>query len=348
MNFILLWNYIVVIGFQKYFKLKLPQLQSSITSILGSKNVDVVFSQEFFPNTAKNKRGDKIPVLWEAFFIDPANVNGQVNTNSLKDFEKIKAQIIDRAKEKVIINLRSDYSVKLAQKLCPEYKHKFINLFFPLPNLKALPLKQIKDKHIDLLPTEPLIFLFVGSDAKRKGIENLIQAFIEVKNEIKRPLELHIVSNRANKVIPNIDQISGIIYHGGLSHSKTLELFRNSHVYIMPSLYETYGLSYVEALANGAVIIARDFEPQREILCYGKHGILVNPYSINEISSAIKCISNMSNHERMQIAIDGVSSFNERFVFDKVAHKWYKAFKELKEGRNEDKQEYCNFMDNNK
>jgi len=53
-------------------------------------------------------------------------------------------------------------------------------------------------------------------------------------------------------------------------------LYRESWVFAYPSLYEGFGLPYVEALASGVAIVTSDNEGAREVLESGRHGVVAN------------------------------------------------------------------------
>ncbi len=52
---------------------------------------------------------------------------------------------------------------------------------------------------------------------------------------------------------------------GRLSEAATLELFAESAIYLVTSLYEPFGLSAIEAAQCGCAIVARDIPSQREV-----------------------------------------------------------------------------------
>ena len=95
----------------------------------------------------------------------------------------------------------------------------------------------------------------------------------------------------------------------------------------MPSYYESFGLTYLEAMANGAIVIARNYEPQREIVNYGKCGFLVD-LNMDSCVNELNHIINLNDSERINIALSAKKYFEEKFSFEQVHKEWYKAIVE--------------------
>lgn len=291
-------------------------------------NFDIVFMRGGdYVDIYKHYNDYETKVLYEALFIDPENIDGCYNDANKSNWQKDVIFMQECAKQNMIINLRSNYSVQLAKKMFPSAKSKFVNIFFPIDNrMERMDMENIRQKHLCLNYNSPICFLICGEEAKRKGLVNLVEAFNALYEKYGDRVKLIVVSGQAESLIPNINEIKGIEYCGALNHIAALKKFAISHVYIMPSLYETFGLSYIEGLAYGCVVVARNFEPQREILDYGQSGFLVNPFSVDEIFSVMEKIVLMSNNERLSWAIKGHKKFLKEYSFEVVSKKWYNVF----------------------
>ena len=62
-------------------------------------------------------------------------------------------------------------------------------------------------------------------------------------------------------------------------------LYRLASVFVIPSLYEGFGLSPLEALASETPVVASNVSSLPEVL--GNAAILVNPYDANAIADGI-------------------------------------------------------------
>ncbi len=288
---------------------------------LKYSNCDIIYSQGIMPKRTFNK-----PVLLDLVFFEPEVRGGCIINKESKDRFKTMCNIIrDLSIKNGIYNLRSNYSTNLVNKYVDKSNaYKFKNLPFLLPELKCINDQEIQIKHnLTDNGKGKIIILFCGAQAKRKGLELVLESYLKIRSS---KTELHIISSLSdgNIIIPKFDDI---IYHGSLSHEETIIYFKKAHIYIMPSYYESFGLTYLEAMANGAIVVARNYEPQREIVNYGKCGFLVD-LNINSCVNKLNYIINLSDNERTNIALSAKKYFEEKFSFEKVHKEWYKAIVE--------------------
>lgn len=278
---------------------------------------DIVYTQGNFP---KNIPFDT-PVFFDSFLIEPEQTEACYDEKSQEYFELTKERLGIIANRKCLINLRSDYSVNLAKKLYPSVSEKFVNIPFLLPSLKAISDEKLINKHNN----DAIIkILFTGAQAKRKGLDLLINALNSLYDRGYKKWELIVVSSMDDGKI-DIPNFLPIRLMGELAYNDVLKLAKECHFYAMISLSESFGLSYIEAEANGCIPLARDFEPQREIVDYGRVGFLAKP-SVSDISAKLEIMFEMSRDERIEMALEAKKYFLRNYEFSIVANLWYDAF----------------------
>lgn len=106
-----------------------------------------------------------------------------------------------------------------------------------------------KSKH------SPIRLAFVGRIDKNKNVISIIEAMNILERRGIRT-ELHMMGDMIDKEVKHIIQGKENIRH--YSHSskvQVLQLLRNMDIYVMPSITETFGLTYVEAMSQGVPII---------------------------------------------------------------------------------------------
>src|SRR5574344_2179080 len=81
-----------------------------------------------------------------------------------------------------------------------------------------------------------------------------------------------------------------------LPHEKVLEYMRNSDIFILPSVNETFGLVYLEAMASGCITIGTKDDGIDGIIKNGENGFLIFP-NVNEIKNIINHIRNIDKNE---------------------------------------------------
>lgn len=75
---------------------------------------------------------------------------------------------------------------------------------------------------------------------------------------------------------------------GPLSHEHVLPLYRNSSLFLFPSLYENAPYSLFEAMSSGMPIIASDSGGVSEVITHEENGLLFSPESPDDIVGHVK------------------------------------------------------------
>lgn len=138
--------------------------------------------------------------------------------------------------------------------------------------------------------------LSVGTLQPRKNITRLIQAYVDARIRGTISARLLVVGRAAWQYsdVYGIAMQSGyrqdIIFTGYLPDDVLAALYRRCQVFVYPSLYEGFGLPVLEAMACGAPVITSNCSSLPEVA--GNAAILVDPYSIDGIRTAIERISN--------------------------------------------------------
>jgi glycosyltransferase involved in cell wall biosynthesis len=129
--------------------------------------------------------------------------------------------------------------------------------------------------------------LFIGIDFARKGGWELLTAFKAVCE--KHPTaKLHIVGPR-ELAIP-IELQNGVTYHGFLRKAdpvdcaKLEQLFRDCSLFVMPSLYEPFGIAPLEAMVYQLPCVVTNAWALKEMVAAGRTGELCEYKSVEDIA----------------------------------------------------------------
>jgi glycosyltransferase involved in cell wall biosynthesis len=137
--------------------------------------------------------------------------------------------------------------------------------------------------------TDPMV-LCVSSLERHKNIPTLIRAFRRIVRS--QPHHLVLAGGRGggaeevraavrNSEIPE----SRIHFLGHVDENRLADLYRNAEVTVCPSLYEGFGLTVLEAMANGSPVIASDIPAHREVA--GDAAQFVSAQSEAEVADAL-------------------------------------------------------------
>lgn len=107
--------------------------------------------------------------------------------------------------------------------------------------------------------------LFIGKFTKSKNIVALQEAVRLLNQENNKGIKLHIVGGGGSKlkeVMTNAERYPDLFQFYGkvFDKDRLLQIFRSCDVFAMPSMYETFGLVYVEAMLQGLPIMYKKNE----------------------------------------------------------------------------------------
>jgi glycosyltransferase involved in cell wall biosynthesis len=133
--------------------------------------------------------------------------------------------------------------------------------------------------------------LFVGKLEPRKNVMRLLDAFARFKRETQSDTRLLLAGNRT-RVTPAIErQIAGlgiedaIIQPGYVPSELLAPLYSAARMFLLPSLWEGFGIPIVEAMACGTPVLTSNATCLPEIA--GNAAVIVDPHSEESIAEGI-------------------------------------------------------------
>lgn len=170
-------------------------------------------------------------------------------------------------------------------------------------------------------------FLFVGRVDPRKSIPRLIDAYMELPEEIRsKNLLALVLSGRP----PDIEEFrnnysgllsgKGIVYLRDVPQKELYSLYSSALAFVFPTLDEGFGLPVLEAMQSGCPVIASDLSCIPEIA--GEGAILVDPRSTSALKKAMVLLAESpgKREEYMRRGLERASCFS-----------WARAAKETME-----------------
>ena len=171
--------------------------------------------------------------------------------------------------------------------------------------------------------------LFVGDINRNKNLINSIKSFnkLREKNINARFTLVGFKNNsRFEKYLKNrFGKIEGLTFVDKVnSKEELINFYRNADLFIMPSITETFGLVYIEALTQGLPIIYSKNQGVDGYFENNKVGIAVNPESIEEITDAMeKIYSNYKHYINFDVAL------LEQFKWENIAKKYIELYEDV-------------------
>ncbi len=137
------------------------------------------------------------------------------------------------------------------------------------------------------------VILCAGRIDPQKGIKYLIEGFAEITHQ-NPSAKLILVGDGPERIIleelVKKKHLKNIVFTGFISRNQLILLLSASDLYVSPTLYESFGISVLEALASGLPIVCSNIMSLPEIVEDGKNGFLVPPSDSRAISEEISKI----------------------------------------------------------
>lgn len=178
----------------------------------------------------------------------------------------------------------------------------------------------------NLKPTKshsPFRLLYVGRIVKRKKLDIVVKALEELSKDTDSEYFLDVVGQ--GEFLSDVQKAppKNIEFHGKINDFETLvEIYSKCHVFVMPSVKETFGLVYIESLSQGLPIVYCKNEGVDGYFETGEVGVAVTPNSIKEILDAIKYIK--TNYERLS---KNALAASKKFTWDESTKSYISIYK---------------------
>lgn len=160
--------------------------------------------------------------------------------------------------------------------------------------------------------------LFVGKDWERKGGPHLLAAWPAVRAAWP-DARLTIIGPAATPPgLPAGAEFVGRIDRGSPGGEARLqEAYRSATAFVMPSLYEPFGIAFLEAMAHGLPCVAADRCAMPEIVADSETGRVVDPLDHDAFAAALVAVAEPDTARRMGAA--GRRRLEEHYTWGRVA-----------------------------
>jgi glycosyltransferase involved in cell wall biosynthesis len=176
------------------------------------------------------------------------------------------------------------------------------------------------------------IILFVGRVHPTKGIEFIIKAMKEVKqNSLKAfivgPIQDRKYFEDLSKKIREYKLSDKIFLTGFVTEEEKFMLYDISKIFFLTSIYEPFGIVILEAFARGKPVIAVDSDGPRFLINNEENGFLVK---YGDVKNAVKYIRLLLNDRKLykKISQNNIKKAKQ-FTWNKIVKKIIKVYEEV-------------------
>lgn len=188
----------------------------------------------------------------------------------------------------------------------------------------------------------PFTILYVGRLEKRKGILTLFQSIPKVVSQV--PNVRFVIAGADNSLHDGFQKKTGTTYPvffaqnfskyvhfvdflGEVTDEQLHRLYQSCDIFVAPSLYESFGIVYLEAMNYAKPVIGCRTGGVPEVVENGVTGVLVAPDAPHALAEAI--ISLLDSPEKMrEMGLMGRQRLLEKFTHIEMARSFERVFRE--------------------
>jgi glycosyltransferase involved in cell wall biosynthesis len=167
-----------------------------------------------------------------------------------------------------------------------------------------------------------LRLLQIGDINKNKNIETTVKA-VDTLISNGYNVKLSIVGKvKDQKIYNKIKDLDYVDYLGYKSKEELINIYRENDIFILPSIHETFGLVYPEAMSQGLPVIytrGQGFDGQFED---GEVGFSVDCFDENEIAK--KTISLIDNYHQIS---ENCIKYCDKFSWNQISDSYEALYK---------------------
>lgn len=275
------WRYKILRPKKLWTRIALP-----LALFLAAKKPDIFFSPthylpRFCPSSVK-----KVVTIFDLSFLHFPAMFTKKDLWQLTNWTKFSIKNADH-----IVTI-SQFSKK---DIMEQYKIKSEKITVAYPGIGE---EKFRDKRQETGDKDPYI-IYIGTLQPKKNLLRLLEAFARVAID-KKDLDLLIVGKTTGegkqgwmyeeilKAPKELGIEEKVKFLGYVSEEEKAKLLQGALAFVAPSLWEGFGIPVVEAMTQGTPVIVSNVSSLPEVV--GKAGLLVDPYSVDQIEQAIRVL----------------------------------------------------------
>jgi glycosyltransferase involved in cell wall biosynthesis len=216
----------------------------------------------------------------------------------------------------------------------PQEKIAIIPNGIDLSEYAELPSKGVFKRKFNI-PEDRKIILYLGRIHKIKGIDFLVKAYAHLKNEMKYRDALLVIAGPDSGYLGEIKSLvqalgisNYVLFVGPLYREDKLAAYVDSEVYVLPSRYETFPMTLLEAYACEKPMVASKVGGLIDLVIDRETGLLFEPGNVKQLAKSILNLLN-DNDVAKEMGLKGKNFVRRNFVIEKVVERLEKVYEEV-------------------
>ena len=309
------WKYKVVKPSKLWTQIGLPIHLATTT-----KKPDV-----FLTLTHYGPRFSKIPTIVSVMDLSYLHYPETFKKNDLYQLTKWTEYSVKKAKKVITISNSSKDDIIKYYKVRPD-KVKVVHL-----GLKNLSMNALSEKELSEFGVNKKFILFVGTLQPRKNIARLIEAFSLLNPGLISDHQLVVIGKKGwlyEDILSAPERFNvkdKVVFLDYISDEDLPTFYRKAEVFVLPSLYEGFGLPVLEAMRYGCPVITSNVSSLPE--AGGDAAQYFQPDDVNDIRKTIEKV--LTDKELREKMIERGREHYKKFTWEKAAKEVLGAIEEV-------------------
>jgi glycosyltransferase involved in cell wall biosynthesis len=179
--------------------------------------------------------------------------------------------------------------------------------------------------------TGELRILFLGNVIYRKGLHTLLNAVKRLTSRVRVDVVGGLTTEpayaaqiqefiKANN-LSSLREPQGnafVFLHGALDNQPLIEMYKQSHLMVVPSSYEGFGIVYLEGMGFGLPAIGTTAGAASEVITHGEDGYLIEPDDASTLANHLDELA--TNRELLlRLSLNAVKRYKAQPKWDETA-----------------------------
>lgn len=198
-----------------------------------------------------------------------------------------------------------------------------------IPNATQVPPESVQDL-LKTSFTQPIQCLFVGRFAANKGVDVLMEA-IDRLNQQGLGEAFHFTLAGKGPLFEHFSRrpaVKNVEFLGFVDDDQLAGLYRSSHVFILPTLFEGMPTVVLEAMACGMAILVTDVGATLELVDQ-QNGFILEKRNSQSIVLALEEFLALTDAEKTVLSRNSINKMLTRFTWNAVVEQHETLFERL-------------------
>lgn len=255
------------------------------------------------------------------------NIPGVPDRGLKKRFFLVAERLAGFRTKYLTVLSRNEYDISVRLKLCSSNKVIIIPNGIDTEKFNSTPMEKIDSRKLLGIGENECFILSIGRMTAEKGHHVLVDAFRKLIPSIKFNVKLGIVGEGSSKneiQNENEDLVESgklVLYGKDMDIRKYLSA---ANIFVLPSLYEGFGIAILEAMAIGLPIIASNVGGIPDLVENNVNGYLVEPGNSINLCECIKKLA-VSSDIRNRMGHENIIKAG-LFTLGKMQKKFYELY----------------------